>query len=69
LLDVESGLYFGLNALGTEIWNLLERGGTEEDICARLLDEYEVGPDDVRGDVATFLGALLENGLVKRVEQ
>jgi hypothetical protein len=64
LLNVETGVYFGLNALGTRIWGLLASGATEDEICQTLLDEYEVEPDRLAADVASFLAVLRDQGLV-----
>jgi hypothetical protein len=64
LLNVESGLYFGMDAVGTQIWGLLTQGATEEEITARILEEYEATPEQVRADLIEFLGLLQEKGLI-----
>ncbi|MGH2457754.1 MAG: PqqD family protein [Chloroflexota bacterium] len=63
LLNVETGIYFGLDAVGTQIWTLLTEGATEDEIVARLLDEYEVPAPELRGDVSSFLDDLQAKGL------
>jgi PqqD family protein of HPr-rel-A system len=65
LLHVETGIYFGLDALGAHIWRLLTDGATEGAIVAALLDEYEVEPARLRADLAAFLDRLAERGLTR----
>jgi hypothetical protein len=65
LLNVETGMYFGLDAFGTQIWQLLAEGMSEDMITDRLLADYDVEPSRLRSDVATFLELLQEKGLVR----
>jgi hypothetical protein len=65
LLDVETGVYFGLNEVGASIWKLLAEGATEAEIFTRLLGEYEVEPAELRSDLSRFLALLAEKGLVR----
>jgi hypothetical protein len=69
LLNVETGIYFGLDEVGTAIWKLLEgEMTTEEGIMTRLLDEYEVDESELRRDVHAFLAKLRENQLVQEAD-
>ena len=65
LLNVETGVYFGLDAIGARIWTLLAGGADEDNVCERLLDEYEVDVREVRADVASFLDLLVAKGLAR----
>lgn len=65
LLDVESGLYFGLNAVGTEIWRMLSQGADGDGILTGLLARFDVEPARLRADVAEFLGVLEARGLAR----
>jgi hypothetical protein len=40
LLNVETGLYFGLDAIGSRIWELLAEGVAPDRICEQLYAEY-----------------------------
>ena len=55
LLNVTTGIYYGLNALGTEIWGLLAEGVGEDEINLRLFEEYDVTPAQLAADVNEFL--------------
>ena len=65
LLNVETGIYFGLDELGSRVWSLIEGGCQEDEIVDALLHEYEVQPAQLRTDVDAFVAHLIEKGLVE----
>lgn len=65
LLDLKTGLYFGLNPVGTRIWHLLEEGKPPARILEALLAEYKVSPEQCQRDLRQLLGLLKEKGLVR----
>ena len=36
LLDLKNGIYYGLDPIGTRVWNLLAENNTVEAICDQL---------------------------------
>lgn len=66
LLDTRSEVYFGLNAVGARIWQLLPPATrTADELCAAVHDAYPDAPEDtVRADVRNLLRALEDAGLV-----
>lgn len=64
LLDMGSENYFGLDVIGSEIWNLLKEGKTLQEIYDILLERYEVMPEKLKEDLEEFVSKLLESGLV-----
>lgn len=64
ILQLKNGAYFGLDAVGTRIWELLKEGTAPADICARMADEYDVAPDVIEADVRRLLGELEANELI-----
>ena len=64
LLNLESGIYYGLDPVGTRVWQLLLQGQTIADICGTMIDEYDVAPDVLRDDVLRLVGELCERGIV-----
>ena len=64
LLDLASGTYFGLNPVGGRFWQLIEAGKSPLEARDALLQEYEVGADDLERDLETLLADLAANGLV-----
>lgn len=64
LLNVETGVYFGLDPVGTEIWKVLETGATEEDVVSRLGEIFDVDSDQLREDVREFVSLLEDKQLL-----
>ena len=65
LLDLASENYFGLDAVGTRVWQLLNEGQAGSDLIDILLDEYEVERDVLEKDITKLLDRLNEAGLIK----
>lgn len=68
LLNVETGVYFGLDEIGTRIWDLLIAGVTPNEIVTQLLDEYDVEREQLCADVRDFLQALVRKGLAQELD-
>lgn len=68
LLNTHTGLYFGLDAVGARIWELLTGGATQEQIADQIALEYEAPEDQIARDVADFLQVLRERGLTVEVD-
>jgi len=65
LLDMASENYFGLDASGTRVWNLLNEGATLGAVLDALEQEYDVEHDVLLNDVGQLLEQLVEAGLIK----
>lgn len=63
--DMEAVYTF--NGLGGQLWHLLEKSHTEEDLIAWVTQNYYVGPDVAAVDIQNFLADLTEIGLVEQV--
>ena len=64
MMRLESDAYFGLDDIGARIWALLEQPVSVGAVCATLVREYDVTPEQCQRDVLRFLGDLAEKGLV-----
>lgn len=64
ILDLQSGVYFGLDPVGTDVWQLLSEGMSLADICVALVDKYEVTQAQLEADVARLAGEMLSRGLI-----
>jgi hypothetical protein len=64
ILDVASGIYSGLDPVGTMIWNLLERPITFADIVETVLDTYDVQEEQCVKEMLVFLQDLASHGLL-----
>lgn len=60
--------FFGINAIGSEIWDLLQTGVTAPStIYEHILQHYEVDQSQCVADVNQFLEALMKQGIVSLV--
>ena len=64
LLDLESENYFGLDEVGTRIWQLIKEKGDVQDIYDTLLAEYEVEEERLLQDLTELLDEISQLGLV-----
>lgn len=65
LFSSDSEVYFGVNPVGSIIWELLPTASSFEDLCASLSRRFtDVGIDRITRDVQAFLADLRANGLV-----
>lgn len=64
LLDLASGTYFGLDPVGTRIWQLISEGKTVAAVCDNMLAEFDVSRDTLEADVMHLLDELRDKGLV-----
>ncbi|MEM1245090.1 MAG: PqqD family protein [Acidobacteriota bacterium] len=69
LIHLDTGFYYSLDATGMAVWDLLSSRFTAEEVCSRLDDDYEHAGNEMQEAVETFLGKLLEEGLVRESEQ
>jgi len=58
ILHLKSGTYFGLDPVGTRIWDLLKQGLSPADICATLAEEYAIDREVIDADARRFLEQL-----------
>jgi len=69
IINLESGVYFGLNVSATTLWGLLEAGPRAADgLSAGLADAHGADPDEVARDVRLFLEGLERDGLVESTD-
>ena len=64
LLDLNSEHYFGLDAVGTRIWQLIQQGLSLRAIVDTMLAEYEVDEAQLIGDLEALLSHAREHGLL-----
>lgn len=65
VMEAATGAYFGLDAIGTEVWRALEQPRTLEDLAAGLSRCFSVEPERCLEDVRPLVGQLLAAGLLE----
>ncbi len=64
LLHVESGVYFGIDPVGTVVWESLKLGQTPAQIIATIGAEYADVPPEMSEQVTGFLQDLLDREII-----
>ena len=64
LLDMQSESYFGLDAVGTRIWQLLQEKHSLQEVFDVMLEEYEVEEKQLEKDLNELLNKLIDEELV-----
>ena len=66
VLDMSSGVYFGLSPVASRFWKLLGAGTSRPEIESTLLNEFEVDPETLRADLDNLLADLEGKKLIVR---
>jgi hypothetical protein len=69
LLNLDSEIYFGLDAVGTEIWEVLGSGCTIAQAQQVLLRKFEIDAATLRADIERLLEELSQHGLIDVTDQ
>lgn len=64
ILDLKSGVYYGLDAVGARIWELIQQPKSVSEVHAALLEEYEVESARLETDLLKILQDLADNKLI-----
>ena len=65
ILNLSTGIYFGLDSIGTRMWQLISEHGSMDKAIAAMLDEYEVEEARLRSDLEKLIEQFSEKGLVR----
>lgn len=64
MLNLESGVYFGLDEVGTRIWALIQEHRSLRKVFEAMLREYDVAPSTLESDLLRLVEQLWAKGLV-----
>jgi hypothetical protein len=65
ILNLKNGTYYGLNELGSVIWEFIQEPKTVADICDSILQAYEVDSKTCESSVQALLSDLVDAQLVE----
>ena len=65
MMDVESGNYYSLDAIASEIWKRLSQPTPVKDLCESLIAEFDAESDVITADVLALLSQLAERKLIE----
>lgn len=69
VLDPNTGRYYGLNELGTRIFELAQKPRSVERIMQALLQEYDVEAGVLKSDLLAFLRDMEERQLIETADE
>jgi Coenzyme PQQ synthesis protein D (PqqD) len=68
-LNIEQGVCYGMNRVGSHIWSLLAKPMRICELCAALLSAYKVDPNVCERQVLELLEELRAEGLIATLEE
>ena len=64
LLNLKTGVYFGLDPVGRRVWQLLQEHDTLGAVLTALLNEYDVAETECVADLLALVTDMEQHGLV-----
>jgi len=68
ILELDQGVYYGLNDTGSFLWNLMQKPVRVNEMRAALVEEFDVDADTAEKDLLRVLGDLRDAGLIENVD-
>jgi hypothetical protein len=65
ILNMRNSVYYGIDAVGTRVWSLLQQPRSVREVCEAMLDEYDVDRDRIERDVLALLAEMKGEGLIE----
>lgn len=65
ILSLKNGKYYGVNSVGSSIWQAIQNPATLPEIEAAVTQEYDVDQKTCRQEVVTFLERMVNEELVE----
>jgi hypothetical protein len=69
ILNLKTGVYFGLDTVGTRMWALISEHGRREKVLEVMLTEYEVDDQRLGSDLDNLVTQLLDHGLLEHADE
>ena len=67
LLNLNTGIYLGLDPVGRRIWHLLQTDGSLENIVDAIVQEYDVTPERCTEDLLSLVDQMLEQKIIEEI--
>lgn len=65
LLNLDTGVYFGLDAVATDMWRAIQGAGPLGDAMRAVEAQYDIDPDTLVEDLLRLAGQLVAKGLLQ----
>ena len=64
VLELQASKYFGMNDVGTAVWDFLQQPREVSDVIEHIVNNYDVSADQAEVEILGFLQNLVDKGLV-----
>jgi hypothetical protein len=68
ILELDRGVYYGLNDTGAFLWNLMQKPVRVNQMRAALVEEFDIDAETAEKDLLRVLSDLRDAGLIEHVE-
>lgn len=65
ILNLKSGVYYGLDPVGATVWGLIQEPKSLSEVRDAILAEYDVTAAQCENDLIALLGQLESEGLIE----
>jgi len=65
ILNMKNSVYYGMNPVGTRVWNLLQQPRSVTELRDAVLEEYEVEAERCEKDLLDLLEKMRSEGLIE----
>ena len=65
MIDFETGKYFLLKGAANDIWDIIQKDITIEDIVLKLRAQYDVSEEECESSTINFLNNLVKLGFIE----
>src|SRR4051812_48140751 len=64
MMNTDNGDYIGVNNVGSDIWNLLTEPMRVDQLLEKVIDIYDVSPEDGKIEVDAFVARMLKQEMI-----
>lgn len=65
ILGLTAGRYYGLDAVGARVWQIIQAPTAVSDVRRTIVSEYDVEPERCEADLLALLQKMADAGLVE----
>jgi hypothetical protein len=65
ILNLKNSVYYGMNAVGTRVWHLLQEPKSIRELRDALVAEYDVEPERCEQDLLDLVEKMRAEGLIE----
>ena len=65
ILNLKSGIYYGLDSVGSRVWELVQTPRRMEELEAKLLAEFDVQPGKLQPELRGLCQSMSDAGLIE----